>query len=99
VPLTEKQRRHLRGLAHPLDPVIQIGQAGLTDAVVTETARALHDHELVKVKARGADRAARDALLEALARRTAAELVQRIGHVGVLYRAHAVLPKIILPGV
>jgi len=96
--LTEKQRRHLRGLAHPLEPIIHVGQAGITEGVVLETARALHDHELVKVKARGSGREARDALLAELAQRTHAELVQRIGHVGVLYKAHGVLPKIILPG-
>jgi RNA-binding protein len=96
--LSERQRRHLRGLAHALDPVIMIGQAGVTPGVITETARALHDHELIKVKARGAGREARDAILAELARSTASVLVQRIGHVGVLYKAHTALPRIILPG-
>ena len=52
--LSERQKRHLRGLAHALKPVIRIGNPGLTDAVVRETARALQDHELIKVKAPGA---------------------------------------------
>lgn len=97
VELTERQRRHLRGLAHPLKPVIQIGNAGLTDAVAAETARALHDHELIKVRFAGADRAARDAGLESLASRTGSHLVTRIGHVAVLYRPRADLPRIVLP--
>jgi RNA-binding protein len=95
--LSEKQRRHLRGLAHELEPIIRLGNAGLTDAVATETARALHDHELIKVRAAGGDREARDALFVELAQRTASALIHRIGHVAVLYRPHATLPRIIIP--
>jgi RNA-binding protein len=97
VKLTERQRRHLRGLAHPLKPVVQIGNAGLTDAVAAEAARALHDHELIKVRFAGADREARDAGLESLAARTGSVLVTRIGHVAVLYRPRPDLPRIVLP--
>jgi RNA-binding protein len=95
--LSERQARHLRGLAHALKPVIRLGNAGLTDAVTAETARALQDHELIKVKAPGGDREARDALFEALAARTGSALVQRIGNVAVLYRAHPELPRILIP--
>jgi RNA-binding protein len=96
--LSERQRRHLRGLAHDLKPIIRLGNAGLTDAVATETARALHDHELIKVKAPGGgDREARDALFTDLAKRTASALIHRIGNVAVLYRPHATLPKILIP--
>jgi RNA-binding protein len=96
--LSEKQRRHLRGLAHDLKPLIRLGNAGLTDAVATETARALHDHELIKVKAPGGgDRATRDALFTDLAQRTASALIHRIGNVAVLYRPNATLPRIVIP--
>jgi RNA-binding protein len=95
--LSEKQRRHLRGLAHELKPIIRLGNAGLTDAVASETARALHDHELIKVKAQGGDRDARDALFAELAKRTASALVHRIGNVAVLYRPNATLPRIMVP--
>jgi RNA-binding protein len=97
MPLSDTQRRYLRGVAHPLKPVIEIGNAGLTEAVTRETERALHDHELIKVRVRASDREARDSIFDALATRTRSELVQRIGHVGVLYRRHAELPKIIIP--
>jgi RNA-binding protein len=97
--LSERQKRHLRGLAHALKPLIRLGNAGLTEAVVREMARALHDHELIKVKAPGGDRAARDALIEALAARTGSALVQRIGNVAVYYRPRAELPKILIPDV
>ncbi|HEY3783985.1 MAG TPA: YhbY family RNA-binding protein [Steroidobacteraceae bacterium] len=96
--LTDRQRRHLRGLAHALKPLIRVGVAGLTPGVAGEADRALHDHELIKVKAAGgADREARDAMFSDLARRTASALVQRIGNVAVLYRPRADLPRILIP--
>ena len=97
VELSERQRRHLRGLAHPLKPVVRIGNAGLTDAVALEAERALHDHELIKIKAPGGEREARDALFVALAARTHSVLVQRIGNVAVFYRARADLSRIVIP--
>jgi RNA-binding protein len=95
--LSEKQKKHLRRLAHPMHPLVMLGNAGLTDGVVNELERALSDHELVKVAARVGDRDARDAALGALATRTEAELVQRIGNVGVFYRRSKALPKIVIP--
>jgi RNA-binding protein len=97
VPLTEPQKKHLRRLAHPLEPIVTLGNAGLTDAVVKELDRALEDHELVKVRARAPDRHQRDAWLTELARRTQGILVQRIGNVAVIYRADKTLPRIVLP--
>ncbi len=97
MPLSEKQKKHLRRLAHPLNPIVMLGNAGLTDGVVTELDRALSDHELVKVSARVGERDARQAALESLAARTKAELVQRIGNIGVFYRRHRALPKILIP--
>lgn len=95
--LSERQRRHLRALGHALKPVIRLGNAGLTPAVTAETARALSDHELIKVKAPGGDREARDALFTALAAATGSALVQRIGNVAVLYRPHPEAPRILIP--
>ena len=95
--LTERQRRHLRGLAHALKPVIRLGQAGLTEALTRETARALEDHELIKVKAAGGDRGVRDRAFAALAALTGSALVQRIGHVAVLYRPRPEGPRLLLP--
>jgi len=95
--LTEKQKKHLRRLAHPMNPIVMLGNAGLTDAVVAELERALTDHELVKVSARVGDRDVRNDALATLASRTASDLVQRIGHVGVFYRRRKDLPKILLP--
>jgi RNA-binding protein len=97
VQLSEKQRRHLRGLAHALRPVVMIGHSGLTEAVIAEASRALQAHELVKIRVRAAARADRDQLLAALAERTASSLVHRIGHVAVFYRPNPQLRKILIP--
>ena len=70
--LSEKQKKHLRRLGHPLHPLVMLGNAGLTPNVVEELDRALADHELVKVSARVGDRGAREHALKELARRTAA---------------------------
>jgi RNA-binding protein len=93
--LSEKQRRELRGRGHALKPIVFIGQAGLSDAVIAETARALNDHELIKVRVTGMEREARDRALETLASRTESEVVARIGHIAVLYRAR---PAGVVPG-
>jgi len=95
--LSERQRKHLRALAHALKPVVRLGNAGLTAAVTAETVRALEDHELIKVKGPGGDRAARNELFAALARDTASALVHRIGNVAVLYRPREKLPRILIP--
>lgn len=74
-----------------------IGQSGLTEAVTRELEIALSSHELVKVRARVGDREERDLILDELASQTKSELVQRIGNVGVFFRAKPEKSKIILP--
>jgi RNA-binding protein len=95
--LSEAQRKHLRRLGHDRSPVVLIGNAGLGPNLITEMDRALSDHELVKVRARVGDRDVRDELLAELATATNSELVQRIGHVALYYRANQETPKILLP--
>jgi RNA-binding protein len=97
-PLSNAQIRFLRGMAHDLKPLMQIGNKGLTPAFSAELDAALEHHELVKVKVAGDDRDARAATIDALARDLRATLVQRIGHTAVLYREakekrHIVLPR------
>jgi RNA-binding protein len=95
--LTPLQLRYLRGRGHALKPVIQVGQHGLTAAVLAETERALTDHELIKVRVQRADRAARDALIAELAARSGSTLVSRIGHVALLFRPSPTLTRYPLP--
>jgi len=95
--LSEKQRRHLRGLGHSLKPIIFIGKTGASAAVIAEAARALHDHELVKVRVTGLEREARDAALDSLADGTKSDIVGRIGHTAVLYLRNPEKTRIVLP--
>jgi len=95
--LTERQRKYLRGLGHALNPVLLIGQHGVTAAVIAEAQRALQDHELIKVKFRGADREQRDAGLTELAKTTGSTLVQRIGHTALYYKRRVDRPGIVIP--
>src|SRR6188768_2957651 len=95
--LTERQRKYLRGLGHALNPVLLIGNAGVTPAVIAEAKRALQDHELIKVKFRGAEREARDAGLAELASSTESVLLQRIGHTALYYKRRNDRPGIVIP--
>jgi RNA-binding protein len=95
--LSDAQRKHLRRLGHDRDPIVLVGQGGISPNLVSELDRALHDHELVKVRARVGDRDQRDEILDELARATGAELVQRIGHVALYYRPRQDRPGILLP--
>jgi len=79
-----------------LDPVVLVGAAGLNPAVVAEIDQALRHHELIKVRVRAADRDERDAMLAKLIADSQATLVQRIGHVALLYRPTEE-PRIMLP--
>jgi RNA-binding protein len=95
--LTDAQRKYLRRLGHDLNPVVLVGNAGLGPNLVAELDGALAHHELVKVRARVGDRESRDLLLAELAQQTRSEIVQRIGHVALFYRANPDKPRIMLP--
>lgn len=95
--LTNAQTRFLRGQAHDLKAMLQIGGKGITDAVIAELDGALEHHELIKIKIAAEDREARDAMIGELAQRSGAALVQRIGHVVILYRPSKDRRQIILP--
>jgi RNA-binding protein len=95
--LSERQRKYLRGLGHALNPVLLVGKDGMTPAVIAEAKRALHDHELIKVKFRGAEREARDSGLAELATTTESILVQKIGHTALYYKRRIDKPGIVIP--
>ena len=97
IALTNAQNRFLRGQAHGLKAMLQIGAKGVTDAVIAEVEVALEHHELIKVKVAATDRDARDAMISDLTGRCEAALVHRIGHVAVLYRPSTDHRQIVLP--
>lgn len=92
--LTEPQKRHLRGLGHALKPVVIIGNAGLTEAVMAEIEQALAHHELIKVRVNAADREARVAMIEAICGQTKGQPIQSIGHVLLLFRRNPKKPRV-----
>lgn len=95
--LNDRQKRHLRRLGHELEPVILTGSAGLTPGLLLELDSTLDHHELLKVRVRAGDRDGRDAMIRALCEESGAELVQRIGHVALLWRPNPERRKIPLP--
>jgi RNA-binding protein len=88
ISLTTRQIAHLRGLGQRLEPILHIGQAGLTDPLIAALNQALDDHELVKAKF-AALKEEKKVLAPQLAERTNSVLVQRVGNVVVLYRPQA----------
>lgn len=86
--ITEKQKRWLRKQVHHLKPVVTIGQAGLTEAVLGEIGVALNAHELIKIRISAGDRAERDAMIREIAARTSADLISRVGNIAALFRAN-----------
>ena len=95
--LTPKQRRHLSGLGHTLQPIVTVGKEGVTDAVVAALEQALLDHELVKVKVGSSATEDRKDVGAALAERTQGDLASILGKTMLIYKAHPEKPKIKLP--
>ena len=84
--LSQEQKKRLRTIGHQLNPVVTVGEKGLTAAVLAEVARALDDHELIKVKVVAEDREDKKEMIEALVHDTGAILVQTIGHIALILR-------------
>lgn len=84
--LSNKQKQFLKGLAHSLKPVVQLGANGLTEGVVAEIDSALTHHELIKVKVPTDDREEKTLIMDAIVRETESVKVQVIGHVLILFR-------------
>ncbi len=86
IQLTPAQRKLHRADAHHLDPVVMIGNDGLTAAVVKEADAALNAHGLIKIRVLGDDRSAREAMYMQLADQLSAAPIQHIGKLLVLWR-------------
>ena len=85
-PLTSRDKKRLRQIAHHLDAVVTIADQGVSTGVIHEAQRALADHELIKVKVALLEKAQRNDAAETLAAACEASLVQSIGKVAVLYK-------------
>jgi RNA-binding protein len=89
------QRKHLRSLAHPLKPLVHVGEGGLSAGVLGAVERALADHELIKVRLHAPED--KKAAARALAEAAGAALCGVVGHTVILYRPHPEEPRIQLP--
>jgi RNA-binding protein len=94
--LTDRQKRHLRGLGHHLKPVVWVGQHGLSESVMAEIGIALDSHELIKVKI-AAERDERRQIAAEICAQTTAVLVHSIGQMIILFRRNSQKPKVALP--
>ena len=95
--LNNSQKRRLRSLAHARRPFVIVGDNGLTQATLNEIDLSLNHHELIKVRIQAADRHNRAAVVEQLCQALGTELIQKIGHIAVLFRPNAEVPGIQLP--
>ncbi len=84
--ITPTQRKTLKGDAHDLNPVVMIGNDGLTPAVIKEAKLAISHHGLIKIRVFGDDREARIAIYEELCDKLDAAPVQHIGKLLVIWR-------------
>ena len=95
--LTSQQIRYLRGLTHPLQPVVIVADKGLNENVMLEIESALQHHELVKIRLR-ADRDTRTAWINRISEQCSAQKVHAIGRVACFFRRNKKKPVITLPG-
>ena len=94
-PLRGAQRKWLRAKAHPLRPVVQVGERGVSPAVIQAVEAALADHELVKIRL--LEPPDKKAMAEQLAAATGSHLCGLVGHTVILYRPDPEKPRIELP--
>ena len=95
--LSAKQRQFLKGLAHPLAPVVRVGKGNVSEGVIGETKKSILAHELIKVRIDADGAEERRELAEQLAKATDSQIAAIIGKTAILYRARDEKPKIKLP--
>ena len=84
--LTQEQKKQFKSIGHHLKPIVTVADNGLTEGVLAELDRALHDHELIKIQLRLAERDDRKAIIDELCQKSSSVLVQSIGKVALIYR-------------
>jgi len=95
--LSPPERRALKARAHHLNPVVIVGDAGLTEAVLREIDVHLKSHELIKIRVAGDDRDARTSMMDTVCASLNASPVQKIGKLLVIYRPRP--PEDLVPAV
>jgi RNA-binding protein len=93
--LTEAEKKHLKGKAHHLKPVVMIGQHGMKDTVMDEINKALTFHQMIKIKISGGDKTYRHELVDTISSEADALPIQQIGNVAVLYKRNRKKPSLL----
>ena len=88
-----KLRRSLRAHGHALSPIVHVGKAGMTPAVVKQVEQALADHELVKLKVDADSPDDRFAAADQLAAQPGVNVVQILGRAILIYKRHPHQPR------
>lgn len=86
--LTSKQKKHLKGLAHALSPVVLIGKEGLSPSIIKTINAELINHELIKVKIGNTSGLEKHSTCTAITEQTEGALVQLIGKTIILYKSN-----------
>lgn len=97
IPLNGKQRSYLRALAHDMDPVVHVGKAGLSEAVVEQVREQIKAHELIKIRFAKECEVDPEQASEPLETQVPCQVVQKAGRVLTVYKRHDHKPKIELP--
>ncbi|MDC0224556.1 ribosome assembly RNA-binding protein YhbY [Deltaproteobacteria bacterium] len=92
--MTGRQKRHLRALAHPLKPIVNLGKQGLSRETKHEIESQLLDHELIKCKVLDSCPLSKKECAEEISTMTEIEVVQIIGKTLILFSPHPEDPKI-----
>ncbi len=98
--LSTRQKQYLKGLAHPLSPLVQIGKEELSPGVLESIKTELMNHELIKVKIGSNCGLEKDSSSKSIAEQTQSSLIQLIGKTIILYKPNpkrAKEKRIVLP--
>ena len=79
------KRRKLKAQAHHLNPIIQIGKEGVTEAQLETIRRDLDHHELIKIRFNEHKQQRRE-LSTLIAEKTGSEAIDLIGNTLILYQ-------------
>ncbi len=91
--LTSRQKQFLKALAHPLNPLVQIGKEGMSAGIIATVKAELLNHELIKVKIGNNSGLEKHTTSQTVAEQTESILVQLIGKVFVLYKSNPEITK------
>lgn len=92
--ITSRQRKQLKALAHHLEPVVRVGKARVSEAVLSELRKTLEAHELIKVRIESDEGTERKTIAKSLASASESVLVSTVGKIAILYRRNELKPQI-----